>query len=80
MASLNGPKAWGLHRTRRRAPVIVNASSDEEGKGGENDRPSFNPFGTWNQIEKEVGVSQSPYGRALYRVALLKESPHGRAT
>ena len=32
MASLNGPKAWGLlHEIRRRIALIINANSDEKG-------------------------------------------------
>ncbi|XP_073107226.1 uncharacterized protein [Elaeis guineensis] len=64
-ASLNGPKAWGLlHGTRRRVALIVNASGDEKGgKGGEDDPPSFNPFGF---------VTDNPSSRSAIQ---LPESP-----
>ncbi|XP_073107209.1 uncharacterized protein [Elaeis guineensis] len=77
-ASLNGPKAWGLlHGTRRRVALIVNASGDEKGgKGGEDDPPSFNPFGfvTDNPSSRSaIQLPESPaedgnVGQMLYRI------------
>ncbi|XP_026665210.2 cis-3-alkyl-4-alkyloxetan-2-one decarboxylase isoform X2 [Phoenix dactylifera] len=77
-ASLDGPKAWGLLcGTRRRVAVIVNGSNDEKkGKGGEDDRPSFNPFGfvTDNPSSRSaIQLPESPaedgnVGQMLYRI------------
>lgn len=78
VASLNGPKAWGLlHGARRRVAVIVNGSSDgNKGERGEDDQLSFNPFGfvTDNPSSRSaIQLPESPaedgnVGQMLYRI------------